>query len=266
MRLVARTWIAAALFAACGILAAPAGEAEWKAEHDAGWNAYKEGRLDDAETRLRAAEKEARALGRMIPRLATTLDHLAWVLASEGKAVEAEPLAKSALAIREKAFGPEHPDVVLSLNTLASVYDLAAARRGTADLRPLPCDRRKGPRARAPKRCRRPRQPGGRRPRLGQDEEAEALYKRALAIREKTAGGKPIDLAATLHNLGTLYIEQEKYPEAEPLLKHRWRSESKPWGQDYRTSHQASRRSGGCMPARGNPPRRSRFSRGRCSL
>jgi len=82
MKLVTRTWIAAALLGACGIPAAMAGEAEWKAEHDAGWNAYNEGCLDEAETRLRAAEKEARALGENDPRLATTLDHLAWVLSS----------------------------------------------------------------------------------------------------------------------------------------------------------------------------------------
>ena len=96
----------------------------WQAEHDAGWNAYKEGRLDEAETRLRAAEKEARAFGENDPRLATTLDHLAWVLCAEGKANEGEPLAKRGLAIREKALGAEHPDVAKSLNTLACLADM----------------------------------------------------------------------------------------------------------------------------------------------
>ena len=220
MKLVARTWIAAALVATCSITTAPAGEAEWKAEHDAGWNAYKEGRLDEAKTRLRAAEKEARALGENDPRLATTLDHLAWVLSSEGKIAEAEPLAKSALAIREKAFGPEHPEVVLSLNTLASIYDLAGR---PSEARPIYA------------RCLATAEKvhGPEHPSvaadldnlaavdhvLGKSEEAEASYKRAIAIREKTAGGKPIDLAPTLHNLGTLYIEKEKYAEAEPLLR-----------------------------------------------
>ena len=36
---------------------------------------------------------------------------------------DAEPLYKRALAIREKAHGPEHPDVATSLNNLASLYD-----------------------------------------------------------------------------------------------------------------------------------------------
>ena len=37
---------------------------------------------------------------------------------------------------------------------------------------------------------------------LGNLPEAETLYKRVLAIREKLENGKPIDLAPTLHNLG----------------------------------------------------------------
>src|SRR6187399_781019 len=89
----------------------------WQAEHDAGWNAYKEGRLDEAEMRLRAAEKEARAFGENDPRFATTLDHLAWVLCAEGKGDEAETLARRALELREKSLGPKHPDVAKSLNT-----------------------------------------------------------------------------------------------------------------------------------------------------
>ena len=133
MNLAVRTWFVAALLGAC-VLPAAMGRADWKAEHDAGWNAYKEGLLDEAERRLRVAEKEARAFGENDPRLATTLDHLAWVLSSEGRNDEAEPLAKSALAIREKALGAEHADVVRSLNTLASVYD--AAGRST-EARPL---------------------------------------------------------------------------------------------------------------------------------
>lgn len=35
---------------------------------------------------------------------------------------EAEPLYRRALAIQEKALGPEHADVAVSLNNLANVY------------------------------------------------------------------------------------------------------------------------------------------------
>src|SRR3954466_2397999 len=125
MNLAVRTWFVAALLGACALPAAMARGADWKAEHDAGWNAYKEGRLDEAESRLKAAEKEARAFGENDPRLATTLDHLAWVLNSEGRGVEALPLAKTSLAIREKAAGADDAEALSSLNTLASIYDSA---------------------------------------------------------------------------------------------------------------------------------------------
>ncbi|MGE5754956.1 MAG: tetratricopeptide repeat protein, partial [Planctomycetaceae bacterium] len=122
-------WTAAVMaMAIVGFAGAPrsalAQGSKWQADHDAGWQAYQEGRLDEAETRLRAAEKEAEGFGANDPRLATTLDHLSWVLCTEGKSAEAEPLAKRALALREQALGGEHPDVVKSLNTLACLYDM----------------------------------------------------------------------------------------------------------------------------------------------
>src|SRR5262245_27991180 len=42
----------------------------------------------------------------------------------QGKYAEAEPLFQRALDIREKAFGPEHPDTATSLNSLAVLYNL----------------------------------------------------------------------------------------------------------------------------------------------
>src|SRR4029453_730245 len=41
---------------------------------------------------------------------------------TQGRYAEAEPRYQRALAIREKALGPEHPDVAQSLNNLASLY------------------------------------------------------------------------------------------------------------------------------------------------
>ena len=66
----------------------------------------------------------AQAFGADDLRLATTLDHLAWVLCAQDKAPDAESLAKRALAIREKALGTEHSAVAKSLNTLACLYDM----------------------------------------------------------------------------------------------------------------------------------------------
>jgi hypothetical protein len=43
--------------------------------------------------------------------------------------VKAEPLHKRALAIREKALGPDHPSVATSLENLAELY--RATKRNT---------------------------------------------------------------------------------------------------------------------------------------
>jgi tetratricopeptide (TPR) repeat protein len=49
--------------------------------------------------------------------------------------------------------------------------------------------------------------------------DAEPLYKRSLAIREKALGpGHPL-LAVGLHNLAGLYQGQGRYAEAGPLYK-----------------------------------------------
>ena len=83
MKLTQRNWVTAVVLGS-SILVAPAARGDdWKAEHAAGWKAYKEGRLDAAEQHLLQAEKLARAIGANDPQLATTLDHLAWVLPSE---------------------------------------------------------------------------------------------------------------------------------------------------------------------------------------
>src|SRR4051794_19349858 len=43
-------------------------------------------------------------------------------IAGQGRYADAEPLYKRSLAIREKALGPDHPDVANSLNSLAALY------------------------------------------------------------------------------------------------------------------------------------------------
>ena len=65
----------------------------------------------EAEKQWSAALKEAEGFGPQDPRLATTLNNLGEVYRAQAKYAEGEPLYKRALAIREKALGPEHPDV-----------------------------------------------------------------------------------------------------------------------------------------------------------
>lgn len=54
--------------------------------------------------------------------LADTLYNLAILRRQQGALVEAEPLYRRALAIREREQGPNHPDVAVILNNLAGLY------------------------------------------------------------------------------------------------------------------------------------------------
>ena len=53
--------------------------------------------------------------------MATDLNNLAALYQAQGNYAEAEPLYQRALAIDEKALGPEHPDVATSLENYASL-------------------------------------------------------------------------------------------------------------------------------------------------
>src|ERR1051325_4289956 len=55
-------------------------------------------------------------------RRAETLSRQAIQLHRDGRYGEAIPFAKEALAIQERVLGIEHPDVAMSLNTLAVLY------------------------------------------------------------------------------------------------------------------------------------------------
>ena len=53
----------------------------------------------------------------------TSLNHLAQHYCTQEKYDHAEPLYKRILLIKEKAYRPDHPELVTSLNVLASNYD-----------------------------------------------------------------------------------------------------------------------------------------------
>jgi tetratricopeptide (TPR) repeat protein len=53
--------------------------------------------------------------------------------------------------------------------------------------------------------------------------EAEALYQRALAIKEEAFGASHPATARLLNNLAGLYHRQGKYAEAAPVTSARWR-------------------------------------------
>jgi CHAT domain-containing protein/Tfp pilus assembly protein PilF len=67
----------------------------------------------------------------------------------------------------------------------------------------------------------------------GRFAEAETLYKRALAIREKALAPDHPDVATGLNNLAALYVDQGRYAEAEPLYKRALAIWEKALGPDH---------------------------------
>jgi len=53
----------------------------------------------------------------------------------------------------------------------------------------------------------------------GRYTDAEPLYERAVAIREKTLGAEHPDVANSLNNMAALYSKQGQYAKAEPLFE-----------------------------------------------
>jgi CHAT domain-containing protein/tetratricopeptide (TPR) repeat protein len=69
----------------------------------------------------------------------------------------------------------------------------------------------------------------------GRYADAEGLYKRALAIREKALGASHPDVAQALNNLAVVYAKQAKYADAEGLYKRALAIWEKALGKDHPT-------------------------------
>jgi tetratricopeptide (TPR) repeat protein/CHAT domain-containing protein len=137
-----------------------------------------------------------------------------------GKHLEAEPLLKRSLALREKALGPQHHDVGLSLNNLAVLYR-AQGRYAEAELpfkRSLAIfEKALGPEH--PVVATTVNSLAGMYHEWGRYSEAEALYQRSLTIFEKAVGPEHPSVAPQINNLGLLYQDQGRYAEAEAFHK-----------------------------------------------
>ena len=103
----------------------------------------------------------------------------------------------ASLAIREKALGPDHPDVALSLNNLAALYN-DQGRYADAEplLQALTGDREKALGPDHPDVAASLNNLAELYRAQGRYADAEPLYKRSLAIREKALGPDHPDVAA----------------------------------------------------------------------
>ncbi|RTR18398.1 tetratricopeptide repeat protein, partial [Azospirillum griseum] len=135
-----------------------------------------------------------------------------------GRYPAALPLYTEALAIREKALGPDHLDTARSLNNLAVLYDTQGKLEAAAPLhaRALAIkERALGPDH--PDTALSLNNLAVLYDTQGQLEAAAPLYTRALAIKERALGPDHPDTALSLNNLAYLYKAQGKLEAAAPL-------------------------------------------------
>ena len=159
--------------------------------------------------------------------------------ATQGRYAEAEPLYQRALAIREKALGPDHPDVA----TASTTWPCSTATQGRyAEAEPLYqralAIAREGARPRPPRRR---HQRSTTWPRSTQTQgryaEAEPLFKRALAIREKALGPTTRTWPRALNNLAEADAAQGDLDEAMAAIRRIQRARSTTGAQSHADTH-----------------------------
>ena len=160
--------------------------------------------------------------------VATSLNNLALLYERQGRYAEAEPLYQRASRSARRRSAPTIPTSATSLNNLAVlVREPRPLRRGRAALQARLAIHEKalGPTI----RCRTiAQQPGGLYESQGRYAEAEPLYKRALAIREKALGPEHPDCRAARSTTWPRCTEAKAAtPRPSRSTSARWRSARK---------------------------------------
>ncbi len=198
--------------------------------------AYQLGELAYEQIDYKKAYAYYREAAKLEPDNPTYLNMAGRLSQEVGRYAEAQPFLEEALQIREKALGPEHPDVALSLNNLAALYDDQGQyekaeplfNAHSPSMRLKPSGRNNHP-AVATSLNNLASHYGDQ----GQYEKAEPLYQRSLAIREKALGPDHPDVAISLNNLAMLYNTQGQYEKAEPLYQRSLAIREKALGPDH---------------------------------
>jgi tetratricopeptide (TPR) repeat protein len=192
---------------------------DWQDYNNAGWRYLKNKDYDKAEQRFLLAIKVLRPYEATERRLmARSYGDLARVLYHKGRYAEAEPLAKWALAVREKNPKVQPVEVFQSLYTLALIHR-AQHHYGESELllkRALALQEKAVGPSHVNLALTLDDLAGVDRDQ-GKYAEAEPLYKRALAIREKATPDENLDLADTSDHYAALLRRMKRTDEAEEL-------------------------------------------------
>jgi tetratricopeptide (TPR) repeat protein len=180
------------------------------------------------------------------PEAALLLNQAGVYLYERGRYTDAEPIYQRALAIRERALGPEHPAVATSLNNLAELYHVQGQYAKAEPLygRALVIwEKALGPEHPDVAKCL--NNLAALYQKQGQYAKAEPPYGRALAIWEKAlARGTPTwpGSSATWRNFT---VSKANTRRPSPFLSERWRSGKRPLARSTPTWPEASTTWGG---------------------
>lgn len=153
------------------------------------------------ETFLHTLKIREEVLGPRHPDVATTLNDMAWLYRTLGEYDEAEKLYQRVWSIRLSTLGPRHLHTATTLNDIAVLY-VDRGRYGKVELNKYQQINSL----------------------LGESDrnglyQVEALYQKALMIRQETLGSEHPRVANTLYNMGWLYYHQGKYAQADSFHK-----------------------------------------------
>ncbi|KFE63931.1 tetratricopeptide repeat protein [Hyalangium minutum] len=166
--------------------------------------------------------------------LALALHHLSVLHQEMGQYPEAWEKATRALALREKALGPEHPDVASSLQHLSHIawwmgkYPLALemAERSLALKKKV-----LGPEHPEVAKALKPAAAALRD--LGRYEEARERFAQVLALQEKVLGPEHPDVASALSNLSGVLTDLGRFEEAVQYSERALALKEKLLGKDH---------------------------------
>lgn len=148
--------------------------------------------------------------------------------------IEAKPLLRGVLTIRERQLGGDHSSTAESLNNLAALYWAQGRYEEAEPLHKRALEIYE-------------QQLGLSHPNTamilnnlaelyrtqGRYGEAEPLFERALSIREEQLGASHPDTAVSLSTLASLYYNQGKYEQAEPLFERALNIKEQSLGSDH---------------------------------
>ncbi|MBW8035331.1 MAG: tetratricopeptide repeat protein [Planctomycetes bacterium] len=166
-------------------------------------------------------------------RLLKSLAEIFYVQAQYNKI---EPLLRRLLSINEASFGPDHPDVALSLNNLAQLLQDTNRLDEAEPLmrRALAIDEASFG-ADHPAVATRLNNLASLLQDTNRLDEAEPLIRRALAIDETSFGLDHPKVAIILSNLAQLLVNTNRLDEAEPLMRRALEIDETSFGPDHPT-------------------------------